>query len=136
MRADYQLPLPPKFKETTLAATKASAWILVVGSFTGSRDVTIRYNVTGRADSVPGSQDCVGPVIHKVPLRIRVGSGDSTADVSKKVQSQLTRLMHYGLSEVRIVEAASQDACDACRFQLELTVHPRGNLSSQARISF
>ncbi|KAK1967729.1 acetyl-CoA synthetase-like protein [Colletotrichum sublineola] len=127
-RADYQLPLPPKVKGTTLAATIASAWIRAVGSLTGSRDVTIGYVVTGRAASIPGIQNCMGPVIHKVPLRVRFESGDGTADVSEKVQSQLTQLMPYELSGLGAVKAASQDARDACRFPLELTVHSRGTL--------
>ncbi|KAK1590723.1 uncharacterized protein LY79DRAFT_632018 [Colletotrichum navitas] len=128
MRADYQLPLPQKVKGTTLAATIASAWIRVVGSLTRSQDVTIGYVVNGRAASIPGIQNCVGAVIHKVPIRVRVESGNSTADVSEKVQDQFTRLMPYELSGLGTVKSASQDACDACRFPLELTIHPRGTL--------
>ncbi|KAL0935879.1 nonribosomal peptide [Colletotrichum truncatum] len=129
MRADYQLPLPRKVHGTTLTATIAAAWVQVIGDLTKSQDVTIGYLVTGRAASLPGIQDCVGPAISKVPLRVRLGSGDNTAIVSEKVQAELSRLMPYELSGLEVVKASSQDATDACRFPLDLTVHPTGTLA-------
>ncbi|KAF6836423.1 nonribosomal peptide [Colletotrichum plurivorum] len=129
LRADFHVPLPSKVRGTTLPATIASAWIQVVGCLTKSRDVTIGYLVTGRAAPIPGIQNCVGPAISKVPLRVRLQNGDSTADVSEKVQAELTRLMPFELSGLNNVKASSQDARDACRFPLDLTVHPRGTLS-------
>ncbi|OHW97892.1 nonribosomal peptide synthase [Colletotrichum incanum] len=129
LRADYQLPLPRKVEGTTLTATIVSAWILAVGSLTHSQDVTIGYLVTGRAASIPGIQNCMGPAISKIPLRVRLKKGDNTADISEKVQSELTRLMPYELSGLNTVKNASQDAIDACRFPLDLTVHPLGTLS-------
>ncbi|KAK2062054.1 amino acid adenylation [Colletotrichum caudatum] len=129
MRAEYQLPLPRKVEGTTLTATIASAWIRLVGALTRSQDVTIGYLVTGRAASIPGIEDCMGPAISKIPLRVRFESGDSTADVSEKVHNELTRLMPYELSGLKTVKSASQDAFDACRFPLDLTVHPHGTLS-------
>ncbi|KAF9873683.1 peptide synthetase [Colletotrichum karsti] len=129
MRADFQVPLPQKTERTTLTAKIASAWIRLVGRLTESSDVTIGWLVTGRAAAIPGIQNCVGPAISKVPLRVRLGSGDNTADVSEKVQSELTRLMPFELSGLKTVRNASQDASDACRFPLDLTVHPHGTLS-------
>ncbi|KAJ0280304.1 NRPS [Colletotrichum noveboracense] len=129
MRADYQISLPQKVEGATLTATIASAWVRAVSRLTQSNDVTIGYLVTGRAASIPGIQQCVGPAISKVPLRVRLESGDTTADVSEKVQNELTRLMPYELSGLKTVQSASQDARDACRFPVDLTVHPHGTLS-------
>ncbi|KAI8306363.1 Apicidin F synthase [Colletotrichum sp. SAR11_240] len=129
MRADYQVSLPQKVEGATLTATIASAWVRAVSRLTQSNDVTIGYLVTGRAASIPGIQQCVGPAISKVPLRVRLEGGDTTADVSEKVQNELTRLMPYELSGLKTVQSASQDARDACRFPVDLTVHPHGTLS-------
>ncbi|KAI8256566.1 Apicidin F synthase [Colletotrichum sp. SAR11_239] len=129
MRANYQVSLPQKVEGTTLTATIASAWVRAVSRLTHSNDVTIGYLVTGRAAPIPGIQQCVGPAISKVPLRVRLEGGDTTADVSEKVQNELTRLMPYELSGLKTVQSASQDARDACRFPVDLTVHPHGTLS-------
>ncbi|KAI8308806.1 Apicidin F synthase [Colletotrichum sp. SAR11_59] len=129
MRADYQVSLPQKVEGATLTATIASAWVRAVSRLTQSNDVTIGYLVTGRAASIPGIQQCVGPAISKAPLRVRLEGGDTTADVSEKVQNELTRLMPYELSGLKTVQSASQDARDACRFPVDLTVHPHGTLS-------
>ncbi|TDZ20817.1 Apicidin F synthase [Colletotrichum orbiculare MAFF 240422] len=126
-RRDYSASLPPKVRGATLAATLASAWIRAVGRAANSSDVVIGYLVAGRTN-MPSVQSCVGPVISKVPLRVRLEEGETGREVSEKVHAELTRLMPYELSGLKTVMSASQDASDACRFPLDLTVHPQGNL--------
>ncbi|MBO0884281.1 MAG: AMP-binding protein, partial [Mycobacterium sp.] len=79
------------------------AWSLLLSQMTGQRDVVFGATVSGRPPEVPGIETMVGLFINTVPVRVRVESGETVAQLLSRVQAEQARLLdhhHLGLTDI------------------------------------
>nr|XP_036576964.1 nonribosomal peptide [Colletotrichum truncatum]KAF6783818.1 nonribosomal peptide [Colletotrichum truncatum] len=128
-----KLPLPlyeAEGSSVTTATLIAAAWAKVVGRLSSSpRDVTLGYTLSGRAGSMVGLEDTIGPLLNKVPLRIRVP--EESGDADEPTLLALVEETHKSL--LRISDRADCPRSHHGHFvevltklPMDLIVHPRG----------
>ena len=94
-----------------------TAWAAVVAKYSDTDDVVFAATLSGRTVPVPGISSINGPTITTVPVRVRLGGGDTTVShLLTEVHSQATDTMpfeHTGLQNIRQVGAAARAAVDS-----------------------
>ncbi|MDX1532028.1 MAG: condensation domain-containing protein, partial [Rhodothermales bacterium] len=81
----------------TLSAVLPGAWALLLSRYSGHDTVAFGTTVSGRTVDVPGVEAMAGLLINTLPLRVRVGPGDTGLDVFRRlhaVQAALARYAH------------------------------------------
>ncbi|KAM5362861.1 hypothetical protein ACJZ2D_012310 [Fusarium nematophilum] len=129
----------PKREGKTITSLITAAWILLLARLTNHSDITIAYLVTGRTLPLGGIETCPGPIISKLPLRVRLPDEPlGLGAVADLVREETVRVMpreHTGLDAVKSImnqgqeaEAAPPHAASLLgRFPLDLAVHPAGH---------
>ena len=74
---------------TTVSTVLQGAYARVLMSLTGQRDVAFGTTVSGRPDEVLGSDSMVGLLINTVPVRARISTATTTADLLDQLQNDL-----------------------------------------------
>ncbi|WP_249926171.1 condensation domain-containing protein, partial [Streptomyces aureocirculatus] len=68
-------------QNTTLNIVLQAAWARLVGVLTGGQDIVFGTTVSGRPADLPGSESAVGMFINTIPVRARMTSGTTTAEL-------------------------------------------------------
>ena len=100
--------------DAPLAAIIKSAWALLLGHHSGSRDVVFATTNAGRNLDLPGISDMIGPTIATVPVRIRYDPSDKIKDMISKVHKGSLSMIPYeylGLQHIRHLDASCEAAC-------------------------
>ncbi len=95
---------------TTISTVLQGAFARVLMSQTGQCDVAFGTTVSGRPDEVLGSDSMVGLLINTVPVRVRIATATTTADLLDQLQNDHAQTLdhqHLALSEIHRV--AGQD---------------------------
>ncbi|GKU06526.1 peptide synthetase [Fusarium langsethiae] len=134
--AVYQVSFPKREGKTPTSLIVA-AWILLLARLTHRIDITIAYLVTGRTLPLGGIDTCPGPLISKLPLRVRLPT-ESTGicDAADIVRTEMVRVMpheHTGLDAMQSL--TNQDAKVAPlhaasllgHLPFDLAIHPAGH---------
>jgi len=82
------------------------AWGTVLARHTGRRDVVFGTTVSGRPAELPGVESIPGLFINTLPVRVRTGGADSTAEAIRGLwaqQSALVEYEHAGLADIQRV---------------------------------
>ncbi|HEV3503728.1 MAG TPA: condensation domain-containing protein, partial [Actinomycetes bacterium] len=81
-----------------------AAWAVVLGRWTGRRDVVFGATVSGRPPELPGVESMVGLFINTVPVRVRLDPAETVAALLARLQDEQSRLTashHVGLAEIQ-----------------------------------
>ncbi|MET7294794.1 amino acid adenylation domain-containing protein [Streptomyces griseoloalbus] len=111
-RLTVDLPAGPSARLTALArrlgitvnTAVQVAWGLLLARLTRTEDVVFGATVSGRPPQIEGVETMVGLFINTVPVRVRLGAGESLRDLLLRVQDEQSALLdhHYiGLTEVQ-----------------------------------
>ncbi|OSS43873.1 hypothetical protein B5807_11703 [Epicoccum nigrum] len=84
----------------TMASLLSSAWALVLSSITGEEDVVYGHTVAGRNSDIPGIAEMVGPCLNVVPVRVRIQSAETPADLIRSVHEQHASLGEADLAQL------------------------------------
>jgi non-ribosomal peptide synthetase component F len=84
----------------TMASLLSSAWALVLSSITGEEDVVYGHTVAGRNSDIPGITEMVGPCLNVVPVRARIQSAETPADLIRSVHEQFASLGEADLAQL------------------------------------
>jgi amino acid adenylation domain-containing protein/non-ribosomal peptide synthase protein (TIGR01720 family) len=88
----------------TVNSVVQGAWGLLLGDFTGSRDVVFGETVSGRPPELPGVETMVGLFTNTVPVRIRFDLDDTLLEIFRRAQGGRADLIahhHLGLSDIQ-----------------------------------
>ncbi|MDG9720864.1 non-ribosomal peptide synthetase [Streptomyces sp. DH24] len=88
----------------TVNTAVQAAWGLLLARLTGTEDVVFGATVSGRPPEIEGVETMVGLFINTVPVRVRLGAGETLRDLLLRLQDEQSALLdhHYvGLTEVQ-----------------------------------
>ncbi|TPG23981.1 condensation domain-containing protein, partial [Mycolicibacterium hodleri] len=88
---------------TTVNTVLQAAWAQLLMQLTGQRDVAFGTAVSGRPTDVAGAESMVGLLINTVPVRARVTSTTTTADLLDQlhgINNQTLDHQHLALTEI------------------------------------
>ncbi|KAF2146957.1 uncharacterized protein K452DRAFT_73175 [Aplosporella prunicola CBS 121167] len=106
----------------TTNAIVQTAWALLVGCYTDSKDVVLGVTLSGRTAPVDGIEDMAGPTFTTIPTRFSLGGERSVGELLRDAQAlAVNPAQHIGLQRIR---ATSPSAYAACDFNSLLVVQP------------
>ncbi|WP_306338920.1 condensation domain-containing protein, partial [Streptomyces sp. KL118A] len=88
----------------TLSTLVQCAWGVLLGRMTGQDDVVFGAVVSGRSPEIPGVESMIGLFINTVPVRVRLDSEDTWADLAVRVQAEQGALLphqHLSLTDIQ-----------------------------------
>ncbi|KAG8160676.1 hypothetical protein KVR01_008940 [Diaporthe batatas] len=114
--------------DVAVSTVLRTAYALVVGAHTGSRDVVFGTTLSGRSAPVAGVEAMTGPTIATVPVRVRWGEDTSPRGLLRRVQVDAGAMMpHEQFGLQRIAALDNGGGGEACRFQSLFVVQPAGD---------
>jgi acyl carrier protein len=96
---------------TTVSTVLQAAWAQLLCQMTGHTDVAFGAVVSGRPDEVVGADSMVGLFINTVPVRARMTSTTTTADLLDQLQDNRNRTLdhdHLALREMHRITGQKQ----------------------------
>jgi amino acid adenylation domain-containing protein len=100
IKVERVIPAPQLPHNITMASLLSSAWALVLSSITGEEDVVYGHTVAGRNSDIPGIAEMVGPCLNVVPVRVRIQSAETPADLIRSVHEQFASLGEADLAQL------------------------------------
>nr|WP_245673041.1 non-ribosomal peptide synthetase [Nocardia lijiangensis] len=88
----------------TVNTVVQAAWALVIGRLTDRDDVVFGATVSGRPAELDGVETMVGLFLNAIPVRVRLGAGQTLAELLRTLQGEQAALLDYhylGLSEIQ-----------------------------------
>ncbi len=82
-------------QHVTLGTVLLAAWGFLLGRLQDQDDVTCGVAVSGRPATLAGAETIVGPLMNNLPLRIRLRSDESVAELWRTVQADLADLQQF-----------------------------------------
>ncbi len=95
----------------TVNTVVQGAWAVLLGWYTGRRDVVFGSTVSGRPAELPGVETMVGLFINTLPVRVDVDPSRPAGDLLRQLQEQHTALMpyqHIGLPRLQSLAGAGE----------------------------
>ncbi|MGH9901316.1 MAG: condensation domain-containing protein, partial [Pyrinomonadaceae bacterium] len=90
--------------QLTLNTIVQGAWALLLGGYSGRRDVVFGAAVAGRPAELAGVESMIGLFINNLPVRVRISPDDSLLGWLKRLQSrqaELRQFEHTPLSQIQ-----------------------------------
>jgi non-ribosomal peptide synthase protein (TIGR01720 family) len=94
--------------QLTLSALVHAAWVLLLSSYTGSRDVVFGMVVSGRPAEIADVESMVGVFINTLPVRIRISGEADLVPWVKELQMQQAEISQHGHVPLAQVQAWSE----------------------------
>ena len=95
----------PEDQSFTFATVLKAAWALVLAQHANTPDVVFGHLVSGRAGTMDGIDDVVGPCINLVPVRIRLSRTSTASELLSSVQDQyIAAIPHETLGFNRVIQ--------------------------------
>jgi amino acid adenylation domain-containing protein/non-ribosomal peptide synthase protein (TIGR01720 family) len=101
----------------TLNSVMQTLWALLVGTYSGQRDVVFGVTVSGRPGEIPDIDRMVGLFINTLPLRVETGGAGPLANLLREVQSRQTAMSQHESSRLVDVHGWSDVPRDAPLFE-------------------
>ena len=94
--------------QLTLGTIVHGAWALLLGRYTGSRDVVFGLTVAGRPAELAGVERMVGPFINTLPARVRIAPGEPAMRWLRDLQQHLVEVRQLEYSPLAEVQRWSE----------------------------
>ncbi|MBK1783695.1 non-ribosomal peptide synthetase [Prauserella cavernicola] len=91
-------------RRLTVAGVVQAVWGVVLGRFTGRRDVVFGNTVSGRPPQLRGSESMPGLFVNTVPVRVRLAPGETFRALCERTQAEQAELLdhqHLGLARIQ-----------------------------------
>ncbi|MCD2119456.1 non-ribosomal peptide synthetase [Rhodococcus pyridinivorans] len=88
----------------TVNTVLQGAWAVLLARTTDRDDVVFGTTVSGRPADLPGVEAMVGLFINTLPVRVRLGAGETGHDLLRRIQGEQAELLdhhHVGLAEIQ-----------------------------------
>ncbi|KAI5920756.1 hypothetical protein F4810DRAFT_397253 [Camillea tinctor] len=97
----------------TITSMIQTAWALLIGRYSSSKDVTIGVTLSGRTVPVHGIEDMIGPTLTTIPMRFRIGGAKRVVELLQNAQDMNVHpAQHFGLQRIRQLGPGAQAACN------------------------
>ncbi|KAI1484744.1 hypothetical protein F5X96DRAFT_411126 [Biscogniauxia mediterranea] len=117
----FNLGAGDSFGYTTTSMIQ-TAWALLVGRYSSSKDVTIGVVLSGRTVPVHGIEDMIGPTLTTIPMRFKIGQADRVVELLQNAQDMNVHpAQHFGVQRIKQLSPGAQAACN---FTSALIVQP------------
>ncbi|KAK8163733.1 hypothetical protein IWX90DRAFT_238078 [Phyllosticta citrichinensis] len=93
--------------KVTPAAIFYAAWAVVLSKYCASKDVIMGAVLAGRNVPVEGIAEVCGPLLSTLPLRVRLGSAESSFDLLHDVFASLCEMSGYQTSSNALIQSAT-----------------------------
>ncbi|KAI1495540.1 hypothetical protein F5X99DRAFT_415025 [Biscogniauxia marginata] len=102
-----------------------TAWALLIGRYSSSKDVTIGVTLSGRTVPVHGVEDMIGPTLTTIPMRFKIDQAKRVAELLQNAQDMNVHpAQHFGVQRIKQLSPGAQAACN---FTNLLIVQPANN---------
>ncbi|MGW7823947.1 amino acid adenylation domain-containing protein [Streptomyces puniciscabiei] len=88
----------------TLNTLVQAAWALVLARTTGGRDLVFGAVVSGRPHDLPGVESMVGLFVNTLPVRVRLRTGETVAELLVRLQDEQFRLVAHQYARLADVQ--------------------------------
>jgi amino acid adenylation domain-containing protein len=95
-------------QQVTASTIVQSAWAIVLGRYSGERDVAFGATVSGRSAAGGVFETSVGLFINTLPVRVQLRSEESVSDLQKRIQERQARGLDYEYSPLMKVQEWSE----------------------------
>ncbi|KAI0596891.1 hypothetical protein F4775DRAFT_603074 [Biscogniauxia sp. FL1348] len=97
----------------TITSMIQTAWALLVGRYSSSKDVTIGAVLSGRTVPVHGIEDMIGPTLTTIPMRFKIGQADRAVELLQNAQDMNVHpAQHFGMQRIKQLSPGAQAACN------------------------
>ncbi|PYH86696.1 acetyl-CoA synthetase-like protein [Aspergillus uvarum CBS 121591] len=125
VRTERTLAIPRReTSDVTVATLVRAAWAVVIGRFTGLKDIVFASTMSGRNVELTGIDSVRGPTIATIPVRVRLDPNVTVADFLHTVQEETITMMPYEHHGLQNIQKVSDDAQNACAARSLLVVQP------------
>lgn len=112
---DRRVVLPKENFEFTTSILLRAAWALLLAQYTNTNDVVLGVTQSGRDVPVTGIEQCLGPTLTTVPVRVSIDYTEPCGLYVRRLQQQQTYMIpyqHTGLQHIKKISAECAAACD------------------------
>ena len=96
-----------RHNQVTLSTVVQGAWALVLGRYSGQREVLYGLTIAERPAEVPNAERMVGLLLNTVPMRVRISGEASPAAWLQGLQTQQLMAQRYGYAPLSKVQTWS-----------------------------
>ncbi|UHA73128.1 non-ribosomal peptide synthetase [Paenibacillus sp. 481] len=126
--------------QVTINTLMQTAWGMVLQKYNHNDDVVFGSVVSGRPSEIADVEQIIGLFINTIPVRIQSESGESFADVMKKIQEQALASNAYDTYPLYEIQAQSEQKQDLINHIMVFENYPVGErleqLGSGSKASF
>ncbi|NNE11573.1 MAG: LLM class flavin-dependent oxidoreductase [Ilumatobacter sp.] len=116
----------------TLSTVLHAAWALVLGRYTGERDLLVGSVRSGRPNTVEGAESMVGVFINSIPVRARIRPDARLGEWLSELRAQQLRVRPFETTPFADIIAASDFTAGTTPFE-SLLIFDRMPLDLQVR---
>ncbi|KAM7211069.1 hypothetical protein V8F06_013547 [Rhypophila decipiens] len=125
----YRATLPREASKFTPSILLRAAWAYVLAqqaSINGNatNDIVMGITQSGRHVSLPGVEECLGPCLVTIPVRVTLDMTQSFSDFLTKIQKEYIDAMPYQHTGLQHIRKASPECAEAVGFRNLLVVQP------------
>ncbi|KFZ20070.1 hypothetical protein V501_00313 [Pseudogymnoascus sp. VKM F-4519 (FW-2642)] len=114
-RSHKRLPIVQRPNaEVTIAIMAQAAWGLAIAQQTGSESAVLRTVSMGRDIDVVGIDEAIAPLLHYVPLIVRIGTSDDIPSFLRQVRRTLLDVTPHREAHLDEIATYSSDARLGC----------------------
>ncbi len=127
-------------QEVTLNTVTQGAWALLLGRYSGERDVVFGVTVSGRPFSLEGADLIIGPFLNTLPLRVQLHLEMTLPAWLQDLQARSTDLLMFEYSPLVRVQKLSDVQNGLPLFESiyvfeSAPVNPKGDESTNGRLA-
>jgi len=93
--------------QRTVNTLVQAAWALLLGAYSGERDVLFGAVVAGRSAPIANVETCVGLFINTLPVRVRLDGAKNPLELSAAIQATAAEMRDFEHSPLTEITAAS-----------------------------
>lgn len=112
---DRLVSLPKNNSDFTTSILLRASWALLLAQFSNSTDIVLGVTQSGRDVPVTGIEQCAGPTLTTVPVRVAVNYAETCGRYLRRLQEQQANMIpfqHTGLQHIQKINAECASACD------------------------
>ena len=100
----------PNWLEISDYSVPVTAWAIALTRLAAVEDIPFFMIRAGRASTLPGSEDVIGPLLTRVPLRVSVRQDMSLVTLLRRVSGDIEQSRHHELVREKDFQSISREA--------------------------